>query len=73
MAQRRQHFAQRKEVAERLRHLLFVDVDEAVVHPQVDELIPARGTGLRDLVLVMRELQIHAAAVDIEMRAEQRR
>src|SRR5207253_8750017 len=43
VAQRRQHLAQGEEVAERLRHLLLVHVDEAVVHPQVDERISARG------------------------------
>ena len=34
---------------------------------------PVARAGLRDLVLVVRELQIHAAAVDVEMRAQQRR
>ena len=33
----RQHFARGEEVAERLRHLLVVDVEEAVVHPDLGE------------------------------------
>src|SRR5580704_2402132 len=72
MAQRLQHFAQREEVAERFRHLLVVNVDEAVVHPQVDELVPGRRARLRDLVLVVRELEVEAAAVEVEVRAEER-
>ncbi len=41
MPQLGQHLAHGEEVAERLRHLLVVDVDEAVVHPEV------RRTGRR--------------------------
>src|SRR5215831_20617321 len=73
VAQPRQHLAQGEEVAERLRHLLLVDVDEAVVHPDIGELVAARAAGLCDLVLVMRKLQIETAAVQVEMRAEERR
>jgi hypothetical protein len=64
--------AHREEVAERLRHLLVVDAHEAVVHPHVGEAVAGGAAGLRDLVLVVRELEVHAAAVDVEMRAEQR-
>src|SRR5207244_11949381 len=38
----------------------------------IDELDAIRALGLRDLVLVVRELQVLAAAVDVEMLAEQR-
>ena len=67
-----QHLAHGEEVAERLRHLLLVDAQETVVHPVIDELDAVRALGLRDLVLVVRELQVLAAAVDVEMLAEQR-
>ena len=67
-----QHLAHGEEVAERLRHLLGVDVDEAVVHPGVHERAAAGGAALGDLVLVVRELQVESAAVDVEVRAQQR-
>ena len=66
-----EHLAHGEEVAERLRHLLVVHAHEAVVHPDVHELRAAGGAGLRDLVLVVRELEVHAAAVDVEVLAEQ--
>ena len=57
------------EVAERLRHLLPVDGDEPVVHPVARERV-ARGRGLGELVLVVREAQVETAAVDVELGAE---
>src|SRR5690606_9329182 len=56
-------------VAQRLAHLLGADLDEAVVHPVAGETV-ARGLGLRDLVLVVREDQVDAAAVDVERRPQ---
>ncbi len=67
-----QHVADGEEVAQRLGHLLVVDVEEAVVHPVVARRAAAGALALRDLVLVVRELQVHAAAVDVEGLAEQR-
>jgi hypothetical protein len=67
------HFAQHEEIAERLGHLLVVDADELVVHPVLHELLVGGTLGLRDLVLMVRELEVHAAAVDVEGRTEQRR
>jgi len=64
-----EHVGERREVAERLRHLHAADVHHPVVHPVVRELV-ARAFGLRDLVLVMREHEIRPAAVDVEARAE---
>ena len=59
-----------EEVAERLAHLLVVDVDKAVVQPVVDELAAVGGLGLGDLVLVVREGEVAAAAVDVDRLAE---
>src|SRR3546814_8948806 len=57
----------RSEVAERLRHLLAVHHYVAVVHPQARHLRGAVGAAaLRDLVLVVREDEIEATAVDVE-------
>ena len=64
-----EHVGGQSEVAERLRHLLPVDRHQAVVHPVPRERVSGRG-GLRQLVLVMREAQIEAAAVDVEFGAE---
>ncbi len=66
-----QHVAQREEVAQRLRHLLVVDVEEAVVHPQPGKGLAVGALALRDLVVVVRKLQVQAAAVDVEALAEQ--
>ena len=42
------------------------------MHPGIDESALVRALGLRDLILVVRELQILPATVYIEMLAEQR-
>src|SRR5205085_8966666 len=62
--------ARREEVAERLRHLLRVDVEECAVHPVAGEGYAGCALALGDLVLVVRKLQVPAAAVDVESRAE---
>ena len=59
------------EVAERLAHLLFAHLHPGVVEPVADE---RHGAGVRlglgDLVLVVREDEVLAAAVDIDLLAE---
>ena len=61
---------QRKEVAERLGHLLAVDQQHARVHPGVGEtLVPGAG-GLGALVLVMREGKVGAAAMNVNRSAQ---
>ena len=55
-------------VAERLRHLLVVEVQELDVHPEARELPAGRAFGLRDFVLVMRKDQIDAAAMNVDRR-----
>jgi hypothetical protein len=71
IAQRFQNFAHGEEVAQRFRHLLVIDAHETVVHPHVNEWRVARGAGLGDLVLMVGKLQVLAAAVQIEIAAEQ--
>ena len=56
-------------VAERLAHLLALDRDPRVVQPVAGEAETGR-TRLRLLVLVVREAQVDAAAVDVELVAE---
>src|SRR5699024_1848249 len=56
-------------VAERLAHLGAALGDPCGVHPQPGELV-AGGAGLGLLVLVVREAQVEAAAVDVERGAE---
>jgi hypothetical protein len=65
-----QHVADAEEVAQRFGHLLVVHVDEAVVHPVFREAVAAGRAGLRDLVFMVREFQVRAAAVNVEARAE---
>src|SRR3954449_2969754 len=67
----REQLVNRDEVAERFRHLLALDLQEAVMHPVVRHALPVEGAaGLRDLVLVMRKYEIDAAAMDVEVLAE---
>ncbi len=58
------------EVAERFRHLVALDEQEAHVHPEAREHFSGRRFRLRDLVLVMREHQVFAAGVQVERGAE---
>ncbi len=66
-----QHLADGEEVAERLRHLLVGDAHEAVVQPVAHEGLAVRALGLRDLVLVVRKLQVLAAAMEVESLPQQ--
>jgi hypothetical protein len=59
------HLGDEHRVAERLAHLLAAHRDPGVVHPIRGEIVAVR-LGLRDLVLVVREDQVEAAAVDVE-------
>src|SRR2546421_8582037 len=67
-----QDLLQGEEVAESLRHLLLVDLQECAVAPQPDELMTRRRIAPSDLVLVMGEDEIDRAAVDVDGLAEQR-
>ena len=64
-----QHVGDQQGVAERLAHLLPGQPEQAVVQPVPGEAVTGR-LGLRDLVLVVREDQVHPAAVDVERRAQ---
>ena len=61
-----------EEVVLRLRHLLIMDRDEAIVQPVASEavVVACACLRLRDLVLVMREDEIAAAAVEVERLAQ---
>src|SRR5665213_421465 len=66
-----EQLVQRRDVPDRLGHLLAGALDHPVVHPQLRQLLPARRAGLGGLVLVVGKHQIRAAAVDVEADAEQ--
>src|SRR5699024_4638942 len=55
--------------SQRLAHLFPTGGHPRVVQPQAGE-VPAGRVGLGDLVLVVREAQVDAAAVDVEGLAE---
>ena len=58
-------------IAGRLRHLVALDLQEAVVHPVVRHRGRAvRAARLRDLVFMVRKDQVETAAMDIEDVAE---
>ena len=64
-----QHRRDGHHVAQRLAHLLAAHRYPTVVHPVAGESIPG-GAALRDFVLVVREDQIHSAAMDVEFRPQ---
>ena len=70
-----QQLVDRHEIPEGLAHLLALDLQEAVVHPHVGHDGRAVGAAaLGDLVLVVGEDEVDAAAVDVEhMRLRQPR
>ena len=64
-----EHLAQQEDVADALGHLLAVAADHPVVHPDLGER-QAGGLALGDLVLVVREDEVAAAAVHVEPGAQ---
>src|SRR5687768_876663 len=60
-----------EDVAQRLRHLLLIDVEVLAVEPVADERLSGRTLALRDLVLVVREDQVDCAGVNVEGLAEE--
>ena len=61
-----QHLAQGEEVAQGLGHLLAVDGDHPAVQPGIGVGLAGSRLALGDLVLVVREFQVVATAVDVE-------
>src|SRR5918999_5341774 len=64
-----QDLAERDDVADRLRHLLLRQLEQAVVGPHARERA-ARASRLGELVLVVRKAEVEPAAVELELRAE---
>src|SRR6202007_1423343 len=60
---------ERDVVADRLVHLAAPHAEHPVMHPDASESVAERAR-LRDLVLVVRELEVEPTAVDLEARAE---
>ena len=61
-----EHVADGEEVAQALGHLLVVHAHETVVHPELRQKLAGGAFALGDLVLVVRELQVCTAAMDVE-------
>ncbi len=67
----RQHVLDGEDIAEALRHLFAVHAKHAIVNPIAGKAAAGkRAQALRAFVLVVREQQIPAAAVDVERLAE---
>src|SRR6185436_10829654 len=59
------------DIAEAFRHFLGAHVDEAIVHPiSRQRLAPMRAAALGDLILMVRENEVEAAAVDVDRLAQ---
>ena len=54
------------DVARALRHLGVVHGEELAMHPHADDRMAERSLRLRDLVLVVRELEVDPPGVDVE-------
>src|SRR5512133_3783983 len=63
------HLRDERAVVQGLAHLLTGSGHECVVHPEVREAL-TRGSGLSQLVLVVRKTKINSAAMDVELVAE---
>ena len=63
--------AEPADVPYRLGHLVVAELQHPVVHPEARQRAPAGGQRLRRLVLVVREQQVAAAAVDVELDPQQ--
>src|SRR3546814_16843989 len=63
------------DVAQRLGHLGATEIEHAVVQPVTRKHLAVMGAGaLRDLVFVMRKLQVDAAGMNVDgLRSEERR
>jgi hypothetical protein len=66
-----ENLVERLEVAERFRHLLSIELQQAAVHPDVRHRRRDERLGLCDLVLVVGEDQVVPAAVNVKRFAEQ--
>ena len=66
-----ERLAEPEHVANRLRHLLGVEPEHPVVHPDLRQRTARRRLRLRCLVLVMGKDQVRSAAMDLEVGAEQ--
>ena len=63
------HLRRRNRITDRLRHLLTLKGDHAVMHPEVRKIITG-SSRLRQLILMVRETQIQTATVNIETRTQ---
>ena len=66
----RHHFPNGEKITQRLGHFLIIDAHEAVVYPQVGEGAATGAATLGNLIFMVREAQVLATAVDIEIRAQ---
>ena len=65
-----QDLANGEEVAQTLGHLFVVDPNETVVHPDAGQRFAVCALALCNFVLVMRELQVGATAMNIKTLAQ---
>ena len=69
-----QHIAHREEVAQGLRHLFIINIDKAVVHPDVDKgfarFLSVGAFRLGNFIFVMGELQVGTTAMNVELLAQ---
>ena len=62
----RKNVANGEEIAQALGHFFVVAGHKAVVHPDAGQGLTGRALALRDLIFMVRELQVGATAVDVD-------
>ena len=66
----RHDFPDGEKIAQGLGHFLIVNPHKPVVHPDLGEDLAVRPATLGDLVFMVGELQVLAAAVDVKIIAQ---
>ena len=61
----RSHIPHGKEVPERLRHLLVVNVNKGIVHPVAGKLLSVCRLILGNLIFMMRENEVLSARMNV--------
>ena len=65
-----EHISDGEKIAQALRHFFVVDIDEAVVHPNLCHRFARSSLALGDFVFMMGKLQIGTATMYVKTLAE---
>ena len=66
-----QHIPDSEKITQTFGHFFVINVDEAVVHPKTCQRCAMRTFALRDLVFMVRKLQVSPTAMNVQRLAQQ--